>query len=396
MVSGMVSSLKVVLLLMAHFADAGSRRDALRHRHVVVKQAPAWVEEGPGIGVDWKQSKEVGGPYDPEWMQSTKVNERTTSSDNNGMTKQEKDMVPVPYLPPELVHAPTQQPATRAQDFQECALVRLPLKFKLVPRVESSIKRAGVWENDDGATFLGWQQDHFSFGHTVSYFDGAVPFFDVTQTSDSALRDLGLDLPPPANNAKVTTLVAKDCQGVLMYVFREHHEDINQYEVYNRAGEFLAGSVSGQLYHDQIHWYDQYRNPIAIAQSPFISTIPNIDKTYEQQRSSGVVKMWELEFIEDYGSNSSILRDQYRWVLGAALQTRAIREADMGPSGEMTEPWIYQWFVFMQILLFLAFVYCIFACFQGTYHVIYQPPPKAVIQNPYLRDFSAYGALERR
>lgn len=312
---------------------------------------------------------------DPKWK-------KTTDYKTDPTTDQDSD--------------PTPQPATRGQDSQDCAFVRLPEKITLAESdVGNFFRREGVWENDDGATYLSWYQDRFSWSYnTVQFWDGDFMLASVVSTAETALEEAGILLPASRRSGN-SHLAVKDCRGVIMYVFLENMADPTKYEVYNRKGQLLSTSFKGQIYPDQLEWRDYAQVPMALAQSPVVSTAPNMHKHYEAQRESHVVKMWQIEYQPSFNSNSSLLKSQFRWVLAMATQMMAIRELDMVPQGHgrLRTPAIFPLFVLFQIFVASGVIALLLLCFRRAYDVVYQPAPTPAILNPYLKDWAPYGAL---
>lgn len=310
---------------------------------------------------------------------------------------EERDRVPIPRYTQNYYVGPTAQPASRGQDEQECGFTTLPEKFRLVPRVQDEMTRMGFFETDQGATLVQWTQSLFGWAYQNIFFNIDDKAFIKVEVLDNDGVDALYDelaeegIETPISNADFNTIVIKDCQDVLLYIFREHRQNINIYEVYNRAFQFLAGSVEGINYQDQIHFYDEHRAPIAIAQSPFVTTMA---ATTIYKPPDGQVKQWEIEYVGgDMGSNSSLVGEEYRWVLATAVQVRAIREATWA-NGSPEEPGVYSWFLFTWFLVFSLVV--LLGCYllRFMYFLVYPREMQPAITNPFMKDFRAYGVLE--
>jgi len=309
---------------------------------------------------------------------------------------EEKDRVPIPRYSQNYDAVPTAQPASRGQDEQECGFTTLPEKFRLIPKVQDEMTRMGFFQTDQGATLMQWTQSLFGWAYQNVFFNVDDKAFIKAEVLDYAgldalydgLAEEGIEMP--ISNADFNTIVIKDCQDVLLYIFREHKRNINIYEVYNRAGQFIAGSVEGINYKDQIHFYDETRKPIAIAQSPLVTTMA-AEALYKA--SDGQVKQWEIEYVGGFSSNSSLKLEEYRWVLATAVQMRAIRDADWA-NGAPEEPAVYPWFIFTWFSVLFVFVVLAVCLLRVTYFLVYPREKQAAIANPFMKDFRAYGVLE--
>lgn len=309
---------------------------------------------------------------------------------------EERDRVPIPRSVDAYLVGPTAQPASRGQDEQECGFTTLPEKFRLVPRDQGEVGRMGFFETGEGAALVQWNQNLFGWAYQNIAFNVDDKAFIKAEVLDYAgvnqlydeLEEEGIQMP--VSNAEFNTIALKDCQGVLLYLFREHRQNINIYEVYNRAGQFIAGSVEGINYKNQVHFYDEQRKPIAIAQSPLVTTAA-AEAVYKSPE--GQVKQWEIQFISGFDSNSSLKDEEYRWVLATAIQVRAIREADWS-NGAPQEPAVYPWFIFTWFSVIFVVTVLAGCLIRSIYFLVYPRERQAAIANPFMKDFRAYGVLE--
>eukprot|EP00811_Abedinium_folium_P013753 NODE_22798_length_694_cov_2.259259.p1 GENE.NODE_22798_length_694_cov_2.259259~~NODE_22798_length_694_cov_2.259259.p1 ORF type:complete len:179 (-),score=53.40 NODE_22798_length_694_cov_2.259259:136-672(-) len=130
---------------------------------------------------------------------------------------------------------------TRGQDEQTCGYLRLPPRVTIVSPQASSYVRGGLWRNSGFATLATWSESFLSFANALYIYEGSRLFVQVEDVNDEKM-DLGM-LLPPINGVDTLSAALKDCEGTLMYAFREitlQDSPTYGYEVYNRHGELVA------------------------------------------------------------------------------------------------------------------------------------------------------------
>jgi len=288
----------------------------------------------------------------------------------------------------------TAQPATRGQDELSCGFLDLPKDFFLSQRTNDPLAKSGVWESDDGGTFVSWTQDLFAFHYSIVNFFVDSRLLFRAETVDDDLVQIGRELTMRKKTRKDFTVISlKDCDDVLLYTIFEAIAKPHQIEIYNRADQLVAWSKNGYSFPDQLHFYDHEEAPIFISQSPMISD--SISPSSGDAKRSDIAT-WQVEFLQGYNSNSSLVLPQNRWVLAAAVQERAIRDAaGRTANGGVEEPPVYWWFMVMSFGFFALFVGALIGVCCCAYRLVY-PRRYEEVTNPFLKDGSVYGALEQK
>lgn len=279
---------------------------------------------------------------------------------------------------------PTGQPPSRGQDSQMCAFVELPDDLMLAPKLADKFVRHGNWQTVDGAEFADWTQDLFSWSYDLIYLNAAGKML----ASLEVIRDVEAQLPgfnvhlTEKKEGPYTTVAVKDCAGQLLYVFHEHKDSKHNYRIFNRDEKLVAQIVGGNLFYDQMHIYDDKMVPMAISQSPWIVEDSfNMHIRNRPDAGMGGVPSYELRFIPGYNSNSSMMLPQNRWVIAAAIQERACRNALRFDGGY---PAAYPWFVGLLVFFFLVLVGSLLYLLHMMFRCVY-PKFYPEIENVFLQ-----------
>lgn len=199
----------------------------------------------------------------------------------------------------------------------------------LAPKVTNFFKKFGYWESPDSATFLSWNQYSFAWDDTTAYFEvDSKLFFKSEAVLYVDEEHLGMRLPDDING-EFHVVALRDCDGAMLYVLRAHATMHDLYEIYNRWGQLVASSSNGKHFPDQMQFHDENNTPIAVTQSPIV-TVEDLEEHIAAApvEPLGTPEPWEINFVgAQYGSNSSLALSQNRWVIAAAVQDRAIRDA---------------------------------------------------------------------
>lgn len=295
---------------------------------------------------------------------------------------------------------PTGQPPTRGQDEQLCAFVELPDDIMLAPKLSDKLVKHGNWQSIDGAEFVEWSQDLFTWSYDMIYLSTGTKVLakmEVIHDAETQLPGYRIDLKKTKEEGKFTTIALKDCSDQLLYVFHEHKDVKHNYRIFNRDEELVAQIVGGNLFYDQMHIYDDKMVPIGITQSPWIvEDSYNMHVRNRPDASTGGVPSYELRFISGYNSSSSMLLPQNRWVLAAAVQERACRNAMRFDGGY---PAAYPWFlglaIFAGLVLVGGFILILHMIFRCVYPKLYPEIEnvflQAAVAKPAGAHFVSYG-----
>lgn len=302
------------------------------------------------------------------------------------------------------------QAPTRGSDLQECQVLSLPEFMQLTPKYAPNLPHedrgflttSGAWQTPDGAQLVTWVHDLLGWTRRPLLFYAVGKLSFKSWPIESAAR-VASD-PGPINADPETFLPVldrddwdlvflRDCNNVLTYTIRVHLRNPDMYEVYNRDGELLTRTGTLDHVADHMFFEDMYGKPIAFAQSPAIhGSLPDTHPDDDGQlapvatallrpgQEPGMVQPWEIKFVTDGPSNSSLMAPQNRWILAAAVQERAIRAA--GAAAQIS-PWggvIMTSFVVAVIGFILLMVYLV--C-STLFRMVY-PLPVHSFKNPYL------------
>lgn len=295
---------------------------------------------------------------------------------------------------------PTGQPPTRGQDSQLCAFVELPDDIMLAPQLSDRMVKHGTWQTLDGAQQVSWTQDLFSWDYDTIYLkamDKVLARMDVITDLEAELPGYNIKLDSK-KEGPFTVIAVKDCADQLLYVFHEHKDVKHNYRIFNRDEELVAQMIGGALLYDQMHIYDDKMVPFALAQSPTI--VEDSFNEHVRNRPDAVfggVPTYQLRFVPGYNSNSSLLLPQNRWVLAAALQERACRNAMRFDGGY---PPAYPWFVgllgFFGLVLVGGLLFLIHMIFRCVYPKFYPEIENSFLQSTVQKGQFAefYGSAE--
>merc|ERR1719487_304560 len=281
---------------------------------------------------------------------------------------------------------PTGQPPTRGQDEQLCAFVELPDDIMLAPKLSDKLVKHGNWQSIDGAEFVQWSQDLFTWSYDMIYLsvmnNKILAKMEVIQDVELQLPGYKIELENKKEGGEFTVIALKDCSDQLLYVFHEHKDAKHNYRIFNRDEKLVAQIVGGNLYYDQLHIYDDKMIPIGIVQSPFIvEDSYNAHVRNRPDADMGGVPSYELRFVSGYNSNSSMLLPQNRWVLAAAIQERACRNSLRFDGGY---PPAYPWFLGLAIFAGLVFLGVVVVVLQMIFRCVY-PKLYPEIENVFLQ-----------
>lgn len=283
------------------------------------------------------------------------------------------------HVASEPVEGPLRQPSTPGQDSQECGFLLLPRKFTLSPQPPSTLERYGAWETTDSSTLLTWQQPLLRWSVDATYFFIGPQFFmKFLQEAED-------------------TVTLRDCVNQLMYTLRVDLDTPGSYRIYNREDELVARSSFSDpnvdMFKNQLEFYDSFGQPIAIAHNP---AIPGDPAAAAQQRARrgpargfGGLSPWEVFFMGQAETNSSLIIAQNRWVVSAVVQDMQLREAP--------PPDLRVWFAALCALPAALAVFLLYEAMRTVYHIAYPSPRKSSEHsNPFMKDFQQYGALAAR
>jgi len=231
-----------------------------------------------------------------------------------------------------------------------CAGLRLPENVYSSPQPTQGWERTGFWETTDGAALATWSQT--SFGqHT-----GVVLTVDtrvLARIETSQLDPKGHEFIE--HEGMTTVMLAEDCDGELLFEIHELAAAGAPLEVYDRNKNLLAKGTQGDLKPDVLFWMTTDDKLLCTANH---RPVPGGDDV----NVFGGIEHFSLEYETGIAAlqKEQLYAPQNRWVLLAATQVRALRNADRDDDGQvMPGPWSFwvtTWSVFKWVLL-AAFTY---------------------------------------
>mmetsp|Transcript_44672 Transcript_44672/g.81532 ORF Transcript_44672/g.81532 Transcript_44672/m.81532 type:complete len:342 (+) Transcript_44672:151-1176(+) len=291
-----------------------------------------------------------------------------------------------PSLPVQV--APTKQPATWGQDMQECGWLSLPRYVQLAPKTTNAFHTVGVWESYHGATFASWSQALWPWSSEDWEMEVGSKVFMLAAAAKTTLRadqrealaDVGMLLPE--RDGFSVPIVFKDCNGVPIYAVMENTVDPTVVEVYNRFGEFVAGSQSTDKRGDVMKYHDDVGAPLAVAQRLEARSNGLQQGVFFSYRE---VSPWEIQFMDDSWTNSSLALAQNRWVIAATIQERALEDASRQLPIAL---------LLMSLLALVAGAACLLGLvallFLGIWRAVFPRPKTSLVRNIFLEDLQAY------
>mmetsp|Transcript_19391 Transcript_19391/g.53245 ORF Transcript_19391/g.53245 Transcript_19391/m.53245 type:complete len:444 (-) Transcript_19391:233-1564(-) len=237
---------------------------------------------------------------------------------------------------------------SEGQDEQVCPVINLP-EYVLLDRVAATGPGRGQWLSSARATIVTWAQNFWSLSWATVYVttlsgDMAVKAEPVTEQSlmdmygwsanaanypavtalDSASKALaGLS---PANEPETITFALTDCQSSLLFVVRSEKRPPGVMDVYDRNGNLIAHTLSHPVY-ERHQFIDPNGYLLAIAETPglFQNVTRQAPLVPGQRRE---VLPYAMAFMKTgYPNASRLLDSDFRWVLAAAVQVKAIQNA---------------------------------------------------------------------
>lgn len=260
----------------------------------------------------------------------------------------------------------------KVQDEQRCPVVRLTQRLNLDAGYMSWSGQAGSWRVMPSAVKLAsWEQSYFSQAWGTVFFrdlDGRQAVRAEDTTDEQLFRRFGWkaghgpDYYPKVvelqarweavvragrlwtktwpNDAGVThvvamhqpastwsTVVILDCEGRLMFVVKlqKSARFPGAVDVYDNEGSLLAHSVTDVLV-ERHQFIDTEGYLLATAEAPGLGRNVSFQQLPRDSARGGIFA-YELQFEHGgYNGASQLLEEDYRWVLAAVVQLRAIHD----------------------------------------------------------------------
>lgn len=280
---------------------------------------------------------------------------------------------------------PTPLPSTVAQDSLRCPLLKLPANLSLSVARTSWATRHGVWRTDMGAELARWRQDFLaadSQGIRIEALGsrGITARLEI-RTDEELANVYGWGTPsgwatgigaqgPPTGGVNMALM---DCDGHLLFVFRERAEDRHPFDIYGRDNRLLASSVV-DYDRPRVRFVDGNRYLIATAEAPGVGANYTTALMQRVPSEDGIYS-WGMRFeAGPYANSSQFLEEDYRWVLAVAVQARAVREAMRANPGLYNGEWMHTALIYVIMISMIVVVTVLLFLAKG---LIYPNPARA-------------------
>lgn len=245
---------------------------------------------------------------------------------------------------------------------------------------DSQFAQSGVWETLNGATFVTWKQSSMSFKRAPALLYVDTKLFVKMQFLDR-YDSPGMILQG-CNRGDSYITALRDCIGKLMYVLCSPKDRPDVYQVYNSLGELVAYSSDEE---PTVPGFMRFRDH---SKALLASALPPRGLS---KKGMGRVDPYEVWFVEESESNSSLSLMQNRWVVMATIQDRALRLAHKPPSPVVQVLLVSMYL--LPIILAAAFMYS--GC-RFIYKLVYPDLARGSEKHPFLDSYLGYGALVER
>ncbi|CAK0887504.1 unnamed protein product [Prorocentrum cordatum] len=301
--------------------------------------------------------------------------------------------------------------STAAQDRGACPLVKLPAKLHMMATESTWAGQGGTWQSNTGVVHSSFRLSFISTTWDTAYnrnldeqaaFRGEVTSDEELEYSyEWKLRKGPMDYPAiaklendwwsavykgahsvlkspeekygkagddQASTWRTTALV--DCEGHLLYVVKLLQQEAEKLlpggiDVYDRGGTLVAHAMVDYSI-ARYQFVDVNGNLIATAEAPGVGLAIPL-KDLEPDPYKGLILPYGVEFQKGgYTDASRLLDTDYRWVIAAAVQARALDDAHRS-----FQPWA-PWLLVAAGVLFgaLLLVLICFAC-GAMYRLVY-------------------------
>lgn len=188
---------------------------------------------------------------------------------------------------------------------------------------------------------------------------------------DPSVVMLNVSNLPQANPR--SNVVLTDCEGTLLYVvslwespgFLKQPTTIGIIEIYNEPGRLIAYSVREPDYHKYLFVEPERGYLLATAESPAIG----LNITFQDVPTDpykGDVRTYGMHFERGgYVGASPLMNEDLRWVIAAAVQARALRDAHQLLA--LWQPTFIYWWLQCQPLLFCLLTMVVLLCIMAAY-----------------------------
>jgi len=221
--------------------------------------------------------------------------------------------------------------STKGQDEGRCPLLKLPLELNLITKNSGWLRQTGSWTGLADVTFATWKQEFLSRNWRTMYvkstMDGHTSF-QATVSNDEELKFLYDWEAPNGGNSSVTDVPLLDCDRRLAFVVRIEDRWDAPVSILSSDGRLLAITYADPLT-EKLQFADPVTNyRIATAEAPGIGA--NLSRELlVRDPSKGGILPYGVSFAKPgYANASRFLEEEYRWVIVAAVQVKALVDTE--------------------------------------------------------------------
>jgi len=268
---------------------------------------------------------------------------------------------------------------TYGQDQLACASLLLPGEFFVAEgKIGGWPGRAVDWESFDGAQLATCRQGIFPWSPAMYCFVDTKLLFKM-----EVVRSLA-ELPgfymqrKGADISGYEMMVLRDCNHEIMYVILANLDSLGVYEVYDPDGKLVARTrkeatfIADRTFKESTLFVDELGFPLALGK-PADSIRWLVKKEEDMARFEPLL----IQFYDAYGSRSSILWAQNRWLFAAIMQDREMRASGWfvpgtGMSSRLVIPSTF-------FLLLAAVLYAVWMVLFHMFFPVQQKPKTGVL-----------------
>mmetsp|Transcript_9580 Transcript_9580/g.21945 ORF Transcript_9580/g.21945 Transcript_9580/m.21945 type:complete len:375 (+) Transcript_9580:85-1209(+) len=221
--------------------------------------------------------------------------------------------------------------STKGQDEGRCPLLKLPLELNLITKNSGWMRQTGSWTGLADVTFATWKQEFLSRNWRTMYVSSTMDghqSFQATVSNDEELKFLYDWEAPNGGNASVTDVPLLDCDRRLAFVVRIEDKWDAPVSILSSDGRLLAITYADPL-SEKLQFADPVTNyRIATAEAPGIGANLSRDQLVRDPSKGGILPYGVSFAKPGYANASRFLEEEYRWVIVAAVQVKALVDTE--------------------------------------------------------------------
>jgi len=221
--------------------------------------------------------------------------------------------------------------STAGQDEGRCPLLKLPPQLNLVASDSGWLTQTGRWSGAADVTFATWRQNFLSRNWRTMYVQSTMDghtSFQATVSNDEELKFLYDWEAPNGGNVSVIDVPLLDCDNRLIFVVRIEERWDAPISILSSDGRLLAITYADPNT-EMLQFADPETNyRIATAEAPGLGA--NLSKDLlVRDPLKGNILPYGIQFADSgYQNSSRFLEEEYRWVIVAAVQVKALADSE--------------------------------------------------------------------